>query len=185
MKKLLVVVDYQNDFVIGALGFPQAIALEPFICAKIDKARQEGSDVVFTFDTHGADYLDTLEGKYLPVAHCFEESPGWQLYGRVVQKVTPQDTLLRKSSFGSEKLMKFVHDKGYDTVELCGVVSNICVLSNAVLVKTALPQAEVIVDARCVAAPDEEVNQKALDVMEGLQIQVIGRENKRGESNED
>lgn len=175
MKKLLVVVDYQNDFVTGTLGFDRAPALEDAICKKIEQYRGEGADVAFTFDTHGADYMQTQEGKNLPVAHCLRDSEGWSLYGRVAGYCTEQTPCFYKPVFGSFALAEFVKEREYDAIELCGLVSNICVLSNAVLVKAALPEAVVMVDARCTDCFDPQMNQKALDVMEGLQIQVVNR----------
>lgn len=175
MKELLVVVDYQNDFVSGSLGFEKAASLEDAICHKIEAYRSRGADVVFTFDTHDADYLNTQEGKCLPVVHCVRGTPGWQLCGRVAGYCGPDTVCFYKPVFGSRQLADYAGEQGYDAVELCGLVSNICVLSNAVLIKAALPETVVTVDAQCTSCADEAMNQKALDVMEGLQIQVINR----------
>ena len=173
MNKLLIVVDYQNDFVCGALGFEQAVAIEDAIAEKIALYRQSGDEVAFTFDTHEQGYLETQEGKNLPVVHCLHGSDGWQLYGRVAALMQPGDKCFFKPSFGSGELFDYLRGKKYRSVELCGVVSNICVISNAVLVKTALPETPVIVDARCVAGNDSGLNDAALRVMESLQIEVI------------
>ena len=175
MKKLLLVVDYQNDFVNGSLGFAGAEKLEGPICDKIEAYRAEGADVAFTFDTHGEDYLDTQEGKKLPVVHCLRGSEGWNLYGRVAGYCTPGSICFHKPAFGSMAMAYYVKTQQYDLVELCGLVSNICVLSNAILVKAALPACEVVVDARCTACADPAMNEKALDVLEGVQVKVIGR----------
>lgn len=176
MKKLLVVVDYQHDFVDGSLGFQGAEKLEDAICGRIARYRLQGADIAFTFDTHDEGYLQTQEGKKLPVVHCLRDTEGWTLYGRVAGCLTPKDKVFYKPAFGSPELAEFARAGGYDVVELCGLVSNICVLSNAVLVKAALPEAEILVDARCTSCGDPETNQKALDVMAGLQISVINRE---------
>lgn len=175
MSKLLVVVDYQNDFVNGSLGFPGAEALEEPICRKIEEYKARGDDVAFTFDTHGEDYLETQEGKNLPVTHCVWGMPGWELYGRVADYCDALTPCFHKPAFGSMALAYYAKTQGYEEVELCGLVSNICVISNAVLVKAALPEARVSVDARCTACADPAMNEKALDVMEGLQVAVTNR----------
>ena len=175
MKKLLIVVDYQTDFVDGALGFPGAVRLEGRIAEKIDAYRAESYDVAFTFDTHGEDYLNTQEGRKLPVAHCIRGSAGWELFGKVKELMKKEDRAFTKPCFGSAELFDFLRESDYDAVELIGVVTSICVISNAVLAKTALPEAEVIVDASCCAGNDAALHEKALDVMEGLQISVTGR----------
>lgn len=175
MKKLLVVVDYQVDFVCGSLGFPKAKELEEPICQKIESYKNRGDRVVFTFDTHGKDYLTTQEGKRLPVAHCEKGTGGWKLYGRVAEYCGPDSVRFDKPAFGSAALAEYAKAEGYDAVELCGLVSNICVISNAVLIKAALPEATVTVDAGCTACFDPVMHEKALDVMEGLQIEVINR----------
>lgn len=173
MKKILVVVDYQQDFVSGSLGFNGAESLDPNICRKIDVYRQAGDQVVFTFDTHNEDYLSTQEGKYLPVPHCIKGSPGWALYGKTAQKRLPQDRVFYKPAFGSAELFDYLRGGQYTTVELVGLVSNICVLSNAVLAKTALPQAKIIVDSSCTASHDPALHAAAMQVLQGLQITVL------------
>ncbi len=178
MKKLLIVVDYQVDFVSGTLGNPYAAAIEENICKKIKDRRREGYDVWFTFDTHGADYADTQEGRRLPVAHCLKGTPGWALYGKAAGLLAEGDRCFEKGSFGSPGLFEALNGSGYEVVELVGVVTNICVVSNAVLVKTALPEAEVVVDASCTASNDPKQHEAALDVMESLQVTVTGREGK-------
>ena len=172
MKNILIVVDFQNDFVTGSLGFPKAAELEDAILRKIDACRRDGWDVAFTFDTHSENYSETQEGRKLPVPHCIRGTEGWQLYGRVAQCCRGTDAKFEKGSFGSLKLAEYLSGKGYETVELVGLVSNICVISNAILAKAALPEAEVIVDPACTACADEQLNREALDVMKGLQITI-------------
>ena len=111
----------------------------------------------------------------MPVVHCVRGTPGWQLCGRVAGYCGPDTVCFYKPVFGSRQLADYAGEQGYDAVELCWLVSNICVLSNAVLIKAALPETVVTVDAQCTSCADEAMNQKALDVMEGLQIQVINR----------
>ena len=173
MKQALIVVDYQNDFVDGALGFPKAKELEEPICQKIEQARKESAEVIFTFDTHGGDYLSTQEGRKLPVPHCMKNSEGWQLYGRVVALKEEGDRCFDKPCFGSWELGEYARQRQFDKIELCGVVSNICVLSNAVLLKAALPEAQLVVDARCVASPTESDQKRALLAMQALHMEVL------------
>ena len=175
MKKLLIVVDYQNDFVSGSLGFDQAEELDGRIADKITEYRNKGGEIIFTFDTHTAEYPDTQEGKNLPVVHCIDGTEGWKLCGKVASLKRDGDRFFKKPAFGSAELFDYLRDKEYGSIELVGIVSNICVLSNAVLAKTALPETPVIVDASCVASNDKNLNEAALNVMEGLQIRVINR----------
>lgn len=186
MKKLLIVVDYQNDFVDGTLGFPGAELLEERIVAKINAYREAGDEVCFTLDMHGRNYLETLEGKNLPVEHCIDGTAGAELYGAVADCAGSCDPLFEKPTFGSKELfgrlvdMQRVADgvgatKPFESIELVGLVSNICVMANAVLAKTACPDVPIIVDASCTDSFDRDLQDKAFDVMEGLHIQVINR----------
>lgn len=175
MKKLLIVVDYQKDFVDGSLGFEGAEELDEPICKKIESYRAEGGDVAFTFDTHDETYDKIQEGKLLPIPHCFKNTEGWKLYGRTATMIKAEDKCFIKHSFGSAELFEYLKGSMYEKIELVGLVSNICVLSNAVLAKTALPETEIIVDASCTSGADKSLSEKSLDVMEGLQIKVINR----------
>lgn len=175
MKKLLVVIDYQNDFVDGSLGFDGAEKLDGPIVERIRKYRQEGHDVAFTRDTHYEDYLTTQEGKRLPVVHCLKGSHGWELFGETGRAVQEGDEIIDKPTFGSMALGQLAISGEYDEVELVGLVSNICVMTNAAILKTALPEAVITVNAALTASNDAEMNRKALDVMEGIQVNVINR----------
>ncbi len=171
--KLLIVIDYQNDFVCGTLGFEKSKELEAPIAAKIEQYRKNGGDVAFTFDTHGEGYLTTNEGRNLPIVHCVRNTHGWELYGEIAKLRQSGDRCFYKPSFGCGELFEYLKDSRYDSVELVGVVTSICVISNAVLAKTALPEAEIIVDSRCTADCDEESYKAALRVMQSLQIRII------------
>lgn len=173
--KLLIVVDFQNDFVTGSLGFEKATLLDSIIASKIDKYHQEGNDVIFTFDTHYDDYLETQEGKKLPVKHCIKGTIGHNLYGETAKRLTEKDKIIEKEVFGSSELGLYLKDNFYEEIELVGLVSNICVISNAVIARTFSKESRIIVDASATSCFDEELNKKALDVMEGLQIEVINR----------
>lgn len=185
MKRLLIVVDYQVDFVDGALGFEGAEALDERIACKIDEYREAGDSVCFTYDTHHSNYLETQEGQKLPIPHCIEGTEGFELYGQVAERLHDSDSVFCKPTFGSSALFeRLIERQGvavsvgslpYESIELVGLVSNMCVLSNAVIARTACPDVPIIVDASCTLAPDPVMHEKALDVMEGLQINVINR----------
>ena len=171
--KALIVVDYQVDFVSGALGNDAAAALDAGIAARIRRARENGEDVIFTLDTHEEDYMSTREGKYLPVPHCIRGSEGHGLYGETAKERRAEDAVFCKETFGSKELFAYLREKRYDAVELCGVVTNICVISNAVLAKTALPGADVSVNAALCASNDADLHRKALEVMASFQVDII------------
>lgn len=177
MKKLLIVVDYQNDFVNGALGCPQAAALEHGIADKIREYRAMGGDaqIIFTMDTHDRHYMDSQEGKNLPVPHCMDGEDGWQLYGEVAGLKGEHDLVFSKPTFGSLELADYLRNRGseYESVEFCGVVTNICVISNMAVVKAAMPDVPQIVNANLVASNDDALQEAALKVMESLHVQVI------------
>lgn len=171
--KALVVVDYQKDFVDGALGFPGAEKLEPVILDKIADCRTNGGQVIFTLDTHGEDYLSTAEGKKLPVIHCVKDTPGHALYGRLAEAVSPEDVIIEKPAFGSLELADYLHRLSPEEVELCGLVTDICVISNAIIAKAALPESRIVVDSAACSCADPAAHERALSVMQGVQIEVI------------
>ena len=191
MKKLLIVVDYQKDFVDGSLGFPGAELLDERIAEKINAYRENGDEVVFTYDTHPKNYLQRQEGRLLPIEHCMQGTPGHELYGKTREARRDHDKEFLKPTFGSADLFHWLYKRQvqadvalpsglaeslpFEAIELCGLVSNICVISNVVLAKTACPEVPIIVDALATASHDPEMNEKALDIMEGIQVQVINR----------
>jgi nicotinamidase-related amidase len=172
MKRCLIVVDYQNDFVSGSLGFPGAETLDVLIAEKIQKYRSRGDIVIFTYDTHEADYLKTQEGKNLAVPHCIRGTAGHDLYGETAKMAQDSDKRFYKPTFGSDELYEYLKTTSFERIELVGLVSNICVISNAVLAKTAQPETPIVVDADCTASHDPKLHQAAIDVMKGLQIRV-------------
>ncbi|MCL1991109.1 MAG: cysteine hydrolase family protein [Defluviitaleaceae bacterium] len=178
MKKLLIVVDYQIDFVTGSLGFAGAKTLETPILSKIKAYEAAGHDIIYTFDTHYDDYLETREGRGLPIAHCIKETEGHALHGKVFdqyKKAYDNQEEVFKDTFGSADLFNMLMARPqYDVIELVGVVSYICVLSNAVLAKTAQPEAEIVVDSSCTAGPDPNLHDTCLTLMrDALHIKVI------------
>lgn len=172
MSRCLIVVDYQNDFVSGSLGFPGAELLDSLIAEKIQKYRAEGDAVVFTFDTHDTDYLKTQEGKNLAVPHCITGTEGHGLYGKTAKSVQDGDKRFYKQTFGSDELYEYLKSTPFERIELVGLVSNICVISNAILAKTAQPETPITVNAEYTASNDSQLHKAALDVMSGLQISV-------------
>ena len=174
---ILIVVDMQNDFVSGALGTPEARRIVPAAAERVAAGIRRGERIFFTRDTHGADYLHTREGRNLPVPHCIRGTEGWE----IVEQLRPASAgqaILDKPSFGSMELAKAAMENNYEKIELVGLVSNICVLTNAAVLKTALPEAEITVDAACTASFDPKANTEALDSMESIQINVINRKDK-------
>ena len=170
--RLLVVVDMQNDFIDGSLGFEGAGDIIPGILSRIEKYKASGDEVVYTLDTHGEDYLDTQEGKNLPVVHCIEGTDGHKLAASLVDALSGCKSFL-KPTFGSRELGEFIASGNYESVELCGLVSNICVISNAMLAKAFAPEAKIIVDSALTASAFPDLHKAAMDVMKGVQIEVI------------
>ena len=173
MKKLLVVVDYQNDFVNGALGFDKALEIEPYIVELIKTYQDDGDDIYFTKDTHDEHYLKTQEGKNLPVPHCIKGTKGHDLYGEL-EELSKGHTIIEKPSFPSLKLAEILKQKEYKDVRVVGVVTDICVLSNCIMIKSALPEAIITVDTKGCASFDDKLEKAALDVLNNsLQVKVI------------
>ena len=175
MKKLLIVVDMQKDFVTGALGSPQAQYIVPFVKSKIDEYKNGGFKIIFTRDTHYENYLDTQEGKRLPVIHCIEGADGHSV---VDELSTAGCEIFDKPTFGSLELAKYLADTTNDVeeIELCGLCSDICVVSNALILKAQFPETNVTVDSRCCAGVMEESHRAALLTMKMCQVNVIGEE---------
>jgi nicotinamidase-related amidase len=173
MKKLLIVVDMQNDFITGALGSDMAQAILPNVRAKIETYKQMEDDVLFTRDTHQENYLETQEGKFLPVPHCIEGTAGHLITDGLD---TGGCEIFDKPTFGSLELAKQVAAGDYDEIELCGLCTDICVVSNALILKAQLPETKVSVDARCCAGVTEESHKAALLTMKMCQVNVIGEE---------
>ena len=177
MERYLFVIDYQKDFVDGALGFPGAETLDEKIAAKV-RAYGKGR-VFFTRDTHFENYLETREGKNLPVVHCIKGSEGWQVYGETAKALAEVEAPgIDKLVFGmdvTDPATAAVLPETADEIELVGLVSNICVVSNAVVLQSKYPEATIIVDAACTDSFDKSLHEKVLDVLSGFQVKVLGR----------
>lgn len=172
--KLLIVVDYQNDFVNGSLGFEKAQKIENAILRKIKKYHKEEQEVIYTLDSHNSDYLDTLEGKFIPIEHCIMGTTGHDLYNKVFQQKKERDKVFIKNTFPCLELANFLKDRDdIEEVELCGVVTNICVLSNAIMVRSALPNTKIIIDKKATASNNDLYKKYSLKVMESMGFEIL------------
>lgn len=169
MKRLLVVVDMQKDFIDGSLGTKEAQEIVPNVAEKIKEYQNAGDQVVFTFDTHYENYLETQEGKRLPVKHCIKGTEGWEL-DKALQDF--KGKYFEKPSFGSRELAQWAEKGDFSSIELVGLCTDICVISNALLLKAYLPETPVSVDASCCAGVSPESHNNALEAMKMCQIDV-------------
>ncbi|MFI3329959.1 MAG: cysteine hydrolase family protein [bacterium] len=172
MEKCLIVVDFQNDFVNGSLGFSDALILEDLIYNRIKEARVNKETIIFTKDTHNKNYLNTYEGTKLPVEHCIIGTTGHDLYGKIKDEVSSDDFVFNKETFPSLDLAIHLKEHNYKEIEVCGLVSNICVLSNVVMARSALPNALITVDFNLTKSFDQDMNDKCFDILKGLLIEV-------------
>lgn len=173
MKKLLVVVDMQNDFIDGSLGTAEAVAIVPNVVAKINNW---DGDIITTQDTHSPNYLETREGKHLPVPHCIIGTEGHKINYDVFCALSNNRHVatLNKLTFGSTALPEIIRGYGYDYIELVGLCTDICVVSNAMLLKANYPEIDIAVDASCCAGVTPESHMAAITTMKMCQIDVIG-----------
>lgn len=168
-KKLLVVIDMQNDFITGALGNKECQAVVPAVTAKV-KSAEGNADIVYTFDTHTEDYMNTQEGRNLPVKHCIKPDNGWKLIPELEGIKAVRS--FEKPTFGSIELAEWIKENGYTEVELIGVCTDICVISNAMTIRAVNPEVVISVDAKCCAGVTPESHANALAAMKACQIQV-------------
>ena len=167
--KVLVVVDMQNDFIDGALGTKEAVAIVPNV---VEKIRGFDGKIIFTRDTHEENYMDTQEGKNLPVMHCICGTSGWELNPEI--EALRKEDAIDKPSFGSMELASYL--RGLDdieSIEFVGLCTDICVISNVMIAKAALPEVPVIVDAACCAGVTPESHTNALEAMKVCQVKVV------------
>ena len=171
MRDLLLVIDMQNDFIDGALGTPEAVKIVPAVKEKIQNFKGE---ILFTRDTHYENYLETQEGGNLPVPHCIKGSEGWQIRKELDELRTTE--AIDKPGFGSlelmEKLKEMNAEEEIGSITLIGLCTDICVITNAMCIKTALPEVPLIVDAKCCAGVSPETHENALRAMEVCQIKI-------------
>ena len=173
MRKILVVVDMQNDFIDGALGTPEAEAIVENVKLKIREYRPE--DVFATMDTHGPDYLETQEGRNLPVEHCIKGTEGWRIR-KDIAKLLPDWHVYEKPTFGSVALAKDIAEIAANEeieIEVLGLCTDICVVSNALMLKAYMPEVKISVDPACCAGVTPESHEAALKTMQMCQIGVL------------
>ena len=186
MKKILIVVDMQNDFISGDLGTPEAQAIVPNVRKKIEECHALGYNIIFTRDTHQENYLETTEGKHLPVMHCIEHTYGWEIDCTLDTYVA--DVIIDKPNFGFVDWVTYLSDFDVvesrhgnytqeivpEKIEIVGLCTGICVASNALILKALYPDTEITVDASCCACVTPESHKAALLTMKMCQINVIG-----------
>lgn len=183
MSKLLAVIDYQNDFVSGSLGFEGANAIDEGIAQLVQTYLAQGDHVLFTYDTHDNNYLTTREGRALPVPHCIKHEDGWRLYGKTQQAFRNAATqqqihTIHKKCFGispTELIALSEELPPIDEIMIVGLVTNICVISNAILLQAQWPEVQITVDASLCGSFDPDLHEKTLDVLAGLQMHIINR----------
>lgn len=169
--KVLVVVDMQKDFIDGSLGTKEAVAIVPAVVKKI---REWDGIVVATRDTHQSDYMQTQEGRFLPVEHCIEGTDGWKINPDVQQALDERSAqIVNKPTFGSVALSMMLMQSGVTEIQLVGLCTDICVVSNALLLKANMPEVPMSVDASCCAGVTPEKHEAALETMRSCQITVL------------
>lgn len=166
--KFLIVVDMQNDFISGSLGSKLAEAIVPNV---VEKVKTYDGTVIFTRDTHFADYMDTQEGKNLPVKHCIKDTAGWEICNELEPYV---NKVIDKITFGSIELPNILKEYGepIEEIELCGLCTDICVISNAMILKASFPETKIIIDSKCCAGVSVESHNTALEAMKAVQINI-------------
>ena len=176
---ILIVVDMQKDFVDGALGTAEAVAIVPSVVEKIRQYRAAGDVVIATRDTHTKDYLSTQEGKYLPVVHCVRSTPGWQLDAAVQEALGGDAVIIDKPTFGStelaERIGRYTAEYGEENVrvELIGLCTDICVVSNALLLKAHYHEMPLSLDPKCCAGVTPQKHDAAIETMRSCQIEIL------------
>ena len=173
MRDVLIVVDMQKDFIDGALGTDEAVAIVPNVAKKV---RDFKGDVIFTRDTHFENYMDTQEGHNLPVSHCIRETEGWQIC-KELQPFAENAPIIDKTTFGSMELGPILQDMHEDgaisSITFVGLCTDICVISNVMIAKAFLPEVPIIVDAACCAGVTPDSHNTALASMRTCQVRVI------------
>ena len=167
--KILIVVDMQNDFIDGSLGTREAVAIVPHVIEKIKEYEENGDSIIYTKDTHFENYLNTSEGRNLPVEHCIKGPVGHDIPADILRDHT---AVFEKPTFGSTQLVDYLHTVEFDEVELVGLCTDICVISNALLIKAHFPEKVIAVDSSCCAGVTPDTHSAALTTMRMCQIKV-------------
>lgn len=169
--KMLIVIDCQNDFIDGVLGTKEARAIIPNVKKKIEEYKARGDKVIFTRDTHYENYLETNEGKKLPIPHCIKDTYGWEISKELN---TDGCEIIDKATFGYIWWYMYGIGNRIDDIEITGLCTDICVISNAMILKATFPEANIVVDASCCAGVTPESHNRALEAMKMCQIDIIG-----------
>ena len=181
--KVLIVVDMQKDFIEGALGTPEAVGMVPKVVNRI--ANSKGELILFTRDTHAEDYLNTSEGRKLPAPHCIEGTEGWQINDAIwnawrenkdtIIEASLDENTFNKPVFGSLELVNFLKSKENEIteIEILGVCTDICVISNTIMIKNTMPETKISVNANCCAGVTPKSHEEAINTMQMCQIDVI------------
>ena len=168
--KHFIVIDIQNDFVTGTLANPAAAATIPYIKEKLLESRKNGDNIIFTRDTHAENYMETMEGKYLPIKHCVKDSEGWEIVPELAKLIDDDTLIVDKPNFGYTAWDEYI--KPGDEVTICGTVSEICVCSNALIIK-AIGEVDVSVLEKGCSGLSEDNHNAAMSVMRSCQCQII------------
>lgn len=168
--KVLVVVDMQSDFIDGALGTKEALLIVPNVINKIKQYEESNDIIIYTKDTHYDNYLDTLEGKKLPIPHCIKNTIGWQIPKEILRN---HKLIFEKETFGSVALIDYLKTIEWQEIELIGLCTDICVISNALLIKANFPEKKIKVDSKCTSGVSVESYYEALNTMKMCHIDVI------------
>ena len=177
-KRLLAVIDMQNDFIDGSMGTKEAAAILPNVVGKIREYQKNEDDILFTMDTHFDHYLDTQEGKHLPVIHCVKGTDGWKINSEIQKALDEkQAVVIDKPTFGSVELGEYVRkldrEEPVEEILLIGVCTDICVISNALLAKAFSPETRICVRADCCAGVTPASHGNALAAMRACQIEIV------------
>ena len=171
---ILIIVDMQNDFIDGSLGSPEAQAIVPRVIEKAKEYKESGREIFATYDTHYSSYLMTHEGKYLPVEHCISGSTGWMMQMDLFKAISGA-TALEKNGFGFTDWYDAI--PSHKSIEIVGLCTDICVVSNALMLRSEFPEADIVVDASCCAGTTPERHRAALEVMKSCHIDIINEDN--------
>ncbi len=171
MRRALVIIDMQNDFIDGTLGTKEAQMIVKKVKNKIEAALKSGDDVIFTQDTHYDTYLETAEGKKLPVPHCIYGTKGWEVCPEL-KEYSENAEIFEKPTFGSVKLARYLAIREYEEIEFVGLCTDICVISNVLLAKAVMPECKLIVDSSCCAGVTPQSHENALNAMKVCQIDI-------------
>ena len=171
MADILIVVDMQKDFIDGSLGTREAVGIVENVKNKISMYSKSGKKIFFTRDTHFENYLETFEGKHLPVVHCVKDSEGWQIDRKLTEENVDAQ-VIDKYTFGETNWASILGNE-FESVEICGLCTDICVISNALIIRAFYPDKDIVVDSSCCAGVTPQKHECALEVMRSCQIDVI------------